>query len=152
MKQELTVSGRIELTRQELTQVVKDFIANKHKLNVTRAIYLSDSKDAMKGVVLDVVQEPQEKLPHKFPEKKMIVKRKAKGGSKRINKGIFPFLREYFDDCRKRKVKILKFGDLYKDVRDLFPHMEEKRLSLYLYDVRQLKGIKYKSEDNTIHL
>lgn len=148
MKEFLTLSGRIELSRQEVTIALKEWVEKTRKLDVTKTVYLGE----FKGAVMEVSQVSGDSTIPEFkaPEPKEL--RKNKGGFKRQNTGIFAFLKEYFDDLRKQKKAQVSLEVVFKDVKDLFPKMTERRLKLYLYDKRILRGVQFESGKKIIKL
>jgi len=148
MKQALTISGRVELSRHEITLAIKDWLAKTYNLLVTKSVYVVEDKTMQRAVV----EVKQATADNSIPNFTMPIKqeRNASEGYTKANMGIFAFLREYLEDERKKKVKTIDLKELLKQVRDFYPKMDDKRLHMYLYDRRQLPNIKYK--DRTITL
>lgn len=154
MEQNLTLSGRVKLSRKELGMAVNDWLKSKN-LKTKRLIYEID-KNALQGVVVDVYQDVKKgnvpdigsKLEPETEEKE----RQTSSGWKRKNTGVFKYLRELFDDEKKKGTKAMAFADVYENVKFSFPAMNKKKLDVYLHDRRQLPGVKYSSKAKEINL
>lgn len=158
MERNLTLSGKVKLTRKELSMAVHDYLKNQNlNLKSKRLIYDVDGKkNVLNGVVIDVYQEIEsDDIPDiggKMIEPKESKQRNVKPGWKRKNVGIFKHLRELFDQQKKTGNKAMDFTTVFEDVKANFPTMNKKRLDVYLHDRRQLPGIKYSSKLKEINL
>lgn len=148
MKQALMISGRVELSRHEITLAIKDWLARTYNLLVTKSVYVVEKET----VQMAVVEVKQATTDASIPNFTVATKQDRDGaeGYRKANMGIFNFLREYLEDEKKKKNKTIELKDLLKVVKDFYPKMDDKRLHMYLYDRRQLPNIKYK--DRTISL
>lgn len=147
MKQELLLSGKIEMSRHEVTHALNDYLMKDRNLHVRKAIFLMGN-GTINGVVLEVQQEiAKDEGIHVFPDAKVKEERENKGGFIRNNIGIFKYLRELFEDEKKKGTKKITFADVYDNVKFSFPKMTEKLLGLYLFDSRQLPKIKFKNKE-----
>lgn len=145
MKQDLVLSGRVELTRHEITLAINEFLKNR-QLAGSKTVYLVE-KDSIKGAVIDVQKSlaQDETIPF-FPDLKVKEERNGKDGWRKKNIGLFAFLRDLFSEKRKGGIRKLSFDDLFIETKASFPNITEKNLKVYLYDKRQLKSAKFNSK------
>lgn len=138
MKQTFKTVGTVTLDRNDLMQVIKDYLQRNNKLTTRKMNFTED------GLV--EAQVESEGLPgmtvSNLPHKK---------GAK-LNKGLFPMLREYFKSEMKRQKTNLKFSDLWELVHVQFPNMTEEKMRIYLHDKRQLPAISYDKNKELIYL
>jgi hypothetical protein len=153
MKETLTLTGRVELTRPELTQAINEWLQKTKKLSITRAIYVTEGNTVKSGV-FEVKQDVS--VDRTIPEfsmprvKEVKEERNMPSGWKRINVGVFQTIKELIEDYRKRGLKEVDFDTLLEDVTFFHQRMDKKRLEIYIRDSRQLKGIKYSSRDKRV--
>ncbi len=146
MKETLTLSGKVQVSRQEITQALNEWLLRNKKLKVSRAIYVTKD-NTVDSAVLEVRQElavdrtiPEFSLPKEEKKRNM-----PKGWSRR-NTGVFNTIREYIKEYKEKKLKSITLDELLSDVQAFQPYMTRNRLSIYIRDKRQLPGIKYDSQ------
>jgi hypothetical protein len=132
MKTELKTMGTVTLNRDDLTKLISDYLKTSNHLATRKITFVKET------VIAEVETEEKEKT---------VFKKGAK-----LNKGLFPKLREYFKYEQQRKHANVKFTELWEVVRTEFPHMSEERLQMYLHDKRQLPDISYDKNKNLIYL
>jgi len=154
MKKELVTTGRVELTREEvteaavayvdrnkkLTSAIDHWLATKHNLASVRVRYTKDNGGISKAVA-DVKMKQVQGAVTKFADDPK-AKRTNGGGFTRKNTGIFKFLQDYFDTELARGVHQVTLKDVKELVFANFPAMTDNYLSIYLHDRRLLPGIK----------
>lgn len=153
MKETLTLSGKVELSRTEITQAIDEWLKKNKKLSIVRAIYLTKDNTVASGV-FDVRQEvamdrtiPEFSLPTRKvdkPEKNM------PKGWRRINVGVFQTIQGFIDEYRSKGLKQVDFDRLLEDIVYFHPRMDRKRLEIYIRDRRQLKGVSYDSKSKKV--
>lgn len=140
MKKSLNIVGTVELDRSEITQAIKEFLT-KEGLTLNKAIYKVEGT-SLAAVKVDVSRKEGE-------QKQLLIN--PKKGAK-LNLGIFPSLKKFFDYERSKKNKYVKFEELFKLVKAEFPYMDENKLRIYIRDQRQLPGIKYDNSKKLIEI
>lgn len=155
MEQNLTLTGRVRLSRKEISTAINEWLGKTKKLQSKRFVYEID-ENKMKGVVVDVYQElGTDDVPEiggKLETKKEPQKRNARAGFTRKNVGIFRHLRELFDEQKKEGNLTMDFETIFEDVKNHFPTMNRTKLNVYLHDRRQLPNIKYSSKAKEVNL
>lgn len=159
MKTELRTQGSAELNRLELTEILRDYLKERHNFNLTKATYKVDGHSNVTGVVMDVVktendaQVEDRNMAFVSPASAtthLIGKRLKK--HQRVNMGIFNNLRLHFESERKKGTKQIPFNDLFALVRTQYPTIKEEKLSIYLYDKRQLPGIEFSRVEGIVKI
>ncbi len=150
MKETLTLSGQVQVSRQEITQALNEWLLRTKKLKVNRAIYVTRD-NTVDSAVLEVRQElavdrtiPEFSLPKEEKTRNM-----SKGWTRR-NVGVFQTIREFIQEYKDKKLKSVTLEELLKDVQYFQPHMTRNRLSIYIRDKRQLPGINYDSKTKEV--
>lgn len=162
MKKSLTVSGRVELTREEITKGIVKFLREEHDLATEKVVYeIKDSHgngiidSQLFGAVIYVHQSTQDESVPRFglePKKKRespteIVTRRNIG----VNDTIRSILNQVYEDRKLGTQQVtVNFDALLKDV--VFQHqgMDEQKLRVYLYDRRQLPHIDWLAKDDQV--
>ncbi len=150
-----TKIATVELTRNEITEVIKDWLVKEHKFDLTKAVY--DIKgNTINGMVIDVRQREtelpkQEKLasPGKSSKTEPIIGHKK---YEKVNTGLYTRLRLFFESEFKSGTKVLKFEDVYELAKGEYSSLTPERLGLYLRDWRQFKRIQYNQRQGEILL
>lgn len=150
MKQDLVLSGSVELTRAEVTQAINEFLKSRNSFAAKKVVYLTD-KDSIKGAVVDVkkVLASDDSIPV-FPDQQPKEERNGRVGWRKQNVGLFAFIREVFTEKRKEGIRKMTFDELFNIVKESFPHLSEKNLKVYLYDKRQFKNTKFYSKTSEV--
>lgn len=147
MKSTLSITGRVELSREEVTQAVFEWLKKHHPYKPTKAVYLP-SNERFEGVVIEVTQseEVQDTTIQKFgkdPKKERL----NEGGFTRRNIGVYDTIRDLLNDAYKAKgdqqYAVVKFDQISKDVIDLHPGMDTQKMGVYLHDKRQLPNTEF---------
>ncbi len=143
MKSVLNITGRVELSREEVTIAIFEWLKRNHPYKPTKVVYLP-STEKFVGCVIEVTQEEAEQsfdIPKfgKEPKKE----RENDGGFTRRNIGVFDTIRSILNDAFKGKEKdqahaIVKFEDILKEVIFQHPGMDKQKMGVYLHDKRQL--------------
>lgn len=145
MKQFITTTGRVELSHQEITQAILEFLSTHYNYKGTSVVYLPSS-EKFSGAVVEVKQELREQVERfKKPEKQ---ERNGTSGWIIQNKGLYDTLRELMNEAFDKKPlgqlrAEIKFPELVKTIIDLFPAMDAKKLNVYLYDKRMFTNMDY---------
>lgn len=161
MKKSLTISGRVELTREEISRGISKFLRDEHGLSSERIIY--EIKDAqgndipgaqLIGAVIYVRQCPQDSsdVP-KFGSDPKKTRNSPTEQVTRRNIGVNDTIRSILNEAYKKRTTnqaIIPFSVLLEQV--VFEHqgMDEQKLRVYLYDRRQLPHIEWLAKGNAI--
>lgn len=154
MKTELKTVGNTELNRLELTEILREWLRERHSLDLNKAVY-EVKGNTVNGVKMEVskneVVQPEERkeMVQVNPVTRPVRLKKHQ----RVNMGIFDFLRGYFAQSKGHGTKTIRFEHVYERVKEKFPLMTQKRLQLYLYDRKQIPGIlSFSKIDGVVHL
>jgi len=163
MKQKLTVQGRVELTTQEITEAIVDFVStekkivqaieawllSKHDLTSVRVRYSKNENGISSAVaeIQGVISDGGDVTKFNDDPK---VKRHQPSGFIRRNIGVFKFIREYLADETKKGKKKISFDEMNEQVKFSFPNMSDEKLNVYLYDKRMLPNVKFNKPKNEI--
>ena len=162
MKKSLTITGRVELTRDEITKGIVKFLREDHQLATEKIVYeLVDEsgntvKGQLRGAVIYVHQDTQDESVPKFGiEPKKTRDSPSEPVFRRnigVNDTIRSILNDIYTNYRKESTNqvIVSFDALLKDV--VFQHqgMDDQKLRVYLYDRRQLPHIDWIAKSNQI--
>lgn len=150
MKTALSISGRVELTRQEVSIAIAEYLKKHHTYKAIKTVYLP-SNDNFVGAVVEVIQATAtDNIPEfKVKEKS---KRNQKRGYVRKNMGIFDTIRDIIAHARKLEEKHLSLEYLFKEVKFFHQELEQKVLQSYLGDTRQLKDVRWKGREKILYL
>lgn len=153
MKTALSISGRVELTRQEVSIAIAEYLKTHHQYKATKTVYLPTNEE-FNGAVVEVSQLQQAdqitdptKLVAKTPVKKItpIVNGKKKKWA-RVNVGLSATIKDLIADGRKKNLDRLGFEYLFKEASFFHPNLTEQQLRIALYDNRVYKGTKFTSD------
>lgn len=129
MKKALTISGRVELSREEITKAIIKFLKETENLATEKVVYEIDAKSGgvpmFTGVVAYVHQaQEQDEVPQFGKERKETVKPTY---ANRPNWGIGSALSDILNPGLP-----LTFQSIWMDVKDQFPKLTQKNLQKYL--------------------
>lgn len=154
MKQNITIKGRVELSKAEVGEAAVSYLSTEKKLSKAIDQYLAAHGLASTRVryapatgeaVADIERKVSDKVTHFSDDLSPL--RSNNGGYVRRNMGIFDYLRAYLADESKAGKKKITLDEVYQTVRFKFPSMERKRLAMYLQDKRMLPNIKYAKQE-----
>jgi len=149
MKTELKTVGNAELNRLELFEVLREYLRDRHSLNLTKAIY-EVKGNTINGVKMEVSKE---EVVNGEERREMVkvnpITRPRLKKHQRVNIGIFDFLKGYFEQSKGHGTKTITFDHIIERVKEKYPLMTAKRLQLYLY---QVPGIKFSKVEGVAHL
>lgn len=128
MKKDLKISGKIELTRQEVVQIIAEYVKENHGLQLEKAVSVNKDEQPIdfENLICYVHQADKELITKKYdpPQKHKV----PIGIITRPNYGIGPFLRELLDD-----EKIWGLSELLKECRqDKFKDLTVDQLEVFL--------------------
>lgn len=164
MKQDLTITGRVELGSDDLKQLALEYVSStkklpeaidkwlssKHNLKSVRVRYNSDN-GAVRQAVVDVSRQIKDKGITSFSDDPS-TKRKNKGGFKRRNLGLFSYLKDYFKDEKAKGNKELTFDEVLNNVHFKYVDLERERLAMYLHDKRMLPNVRYSKKEGKVKI
>lgn len=160
MKKSLTITGRVELTREEISKDIIKFLREEHQLATEKIVYEikdSEGKDIpgahLVGAVVYVHQSTQDSSIPKFGIEPKKTRQSPTEEITRRNMGVNDTIRSILNNAYKARTAnqaTVTFAQLLKDV--IFQHqgMDEQKLRVYLYDRRQLPHIEWASKTNQI--
>mgnify|MGYP000721059229 CR=1 FL=1 len=161
MKKSLTITGRVELSREEITKGIIKFLKEDHQLAAEKIVYeLVDEasntvKGQLRGAVIYVHQDTQDESVPKFGIEPKETRKSPSEPVFRRNVGVNGTIRSILNDVYKNRKEttnqvIVNFDALLQDV--VFQHqgMDDQKLRVYLYDRRQLPHIDWLAKSNQI--
>lgn len=148
MKTNLNITGRVELSRQEISQAIIEYLEKHHNYKSEKVVYECEDYGAGHTIVNAVVEikgaatNVAQKI-HDYHIEQPKTKTQASGYA-RVNIGVFDTIRsllneEFVKRGRKNPTDI-SFDSLFDDVVGLHPSMTPEKLKIYLCDKRQFPG------------
>ena len=161
MKKSLTITGRVELTHDEITKGIAKFLKDEHGLEMEKLVYeiiddagLPFPKAKLSGVVAYVHQTADEDVPRfgKEPKKE---RNSPTEEITRRNMGVNDTIRAVLNQAFKKRVNTnmgvtVLFRTLLDEIVFQHPGMDEEKLRVYLYDRRQIPNIDWLARENKI--
>lgn len=124
MKKALSITGRVELTRQEITKAIASFLIQTEQLTLEKVIYEVKS-DNLEGAVVYVHQAHTDDVPKfELPKKEKHVFTKK---FTRPNRGVGELLHDILNDGLTHS-----FNEIAEDVSRDFPKCTTNQLRRYL--------------------
>ena len=139
MEEKLILTGSVKLTRQDVTKAINEFLAKQKGMDAKKVIY----QDGYNEVICKVEKHIGEASIPEFKDEKQKEKRNSSSGWTKKNKGIFRYMKDYFEDHKGNK---LTFSTAYDDLKFHFPELQEKQLKTYLYNKKQFPSVRFKSD------
>lgn len=155
MKTELKTQGTVVLDRVEVTEAIRSYLKDKHQFDLTKAMYQTKG-NTLDAVTIDVVKNEgpggrELAVVSPASSKSVSVTKRLKKHA-RVNMGIFDRLRDLFKSEKAGGSKQLAFDSVYRQVKEWYPTISEKKLQVYLYDRRQLPGMGFSKVTGIIDL
>ncbi len=150
MKKTVTITGRVELTRQEVSQAIFEYLEAHHNIK-SRSIVYTPIEDTFSGAICEI-SESIDDGAHEFPKLHQKQTRDSSKGHTRPNTGLTVNIKELIDDARRRGVQQLTTNIIFRELREDFPQLTKERLKMYLHDKRQFKDTKYSSRTEILTL
>lgn len=151
MKVEVVKIGRIELTKEEITLALREWLKTKHNYNLNKAVYTTEGNDITKAVfeVNGVVEDESVSRFGEAPVPKEPVERQMPSGWSRKNIGVFRVIKDIIKEARAKGEKEMDYETMFKEVTFMRPLITNEKLKVYLHDKRQLKGVTFSSKTGT---
>lgn len=149
MKTDLQVSGRAELTHDDVTKAIIEYLANHFNYKVDKVIYPNQVITAIAEI--SGTTTPREAVPcFEVKEKQQ---RDSVYGRIIENVGVYDTIRSILNDHfikNDRKETLVQYKDLREDVLFFHPKMNDEKLRVYLHDRRQLPNVEWSMKNNHI--
>jgi hypothetical protein len=160
MKQNLKLSGEVELTQEEaalamleylkkekrLVDAMDGFLSARYGYSTKRVAHNTDDNGNI-TIICEVSHSTDQNVKKIFSHskgKKSNEKRQPTG-FKRQNVGFFRELTDFLSEERKKKRKEVTFDEAFETMKFVFPSLTERRFMIYASDKRQQqsKGFRF---------
>jgi len=156
MKETLVLSGKIQVSQQEITEALTQWFLDKKQLKVTRAVYVTGDNQ-IKSAIFDVHQElkTDRSIPEfsieQQPTKEEGKQRNMSSGWKRVNVGVYKNIKEFIAEYKKEGLSSVTFVKFLEDILFFHPKMTPEKFNIYLQDKRVFKNLfKYTPKEKMI--
>lgn len=136
MKTDLQVSGRAELTHDDVTKAIIEYLGNHFNYKVDKVIYPNQVITAIAQI--SGTTTPREEVPCFEVKQKQV--REQHSSRKMENIGVFDTMRSILNEMfikNDRKETLIQYKQFREDVMFFFPKMDDAKLRIYLGDKRQ---------------
>lgn len=145
-----TIQSTLQLEENEITTAIADYLKVKGYQLMGTII----SGNVIQVQVTKLFDGVTKSLAKHSGYNKLTAANRARKFKKhqKVNTGLFTVLKQWFAEERLAGTKEIPFHTVQQKLKANYPHLDQERLSLYLYDRRQLPDIRYKKAEGVVKL